>query len=339
VLERAIIESIEGIEHLEEEWRDLWQADPAATPFQSPDWLIPWTRYLWGGGKLQILTLRSGDRPIAVAPFFLWGNGMLSFLGSGISDYLGLTCAAEWAEEAAEAVVGWIIDPCAEWQVCDLQELRAGSPLLRAATRLRVPATRSSACPVIELRVSFEEQFGVFDAKLRRSLRVAQKKLRPIGDVRFVCADEGNREALLDRLFDLHTGRWQQRGESGVLSTVALHSFHQDATRRLNRSGMLRLYGLTVDDEPIAVIYCLAAKGRTYAYLSGFDPEWGHFSPGSLLIAQAIESAIAEGMREFDFLRNAEEYKYVWGAVDTFTERLLISRGRQVSSCTIPLAL
>jgi CelD/BcsL family acetyltransferase involved in cellulose biosynthesis len=174
---------------------------------------------------------------------------------------------------------------------------------------------------------------------LRRSLRVAQKKLRATGDVRFIRADEGNREALLDRLFDLHTGRWQQRGESGVLSTVALRSFHQDASRRLCRSGMLRLYGLKVDDEPIAVIYCLAAKARTYAYLSGFDPKWGHFSPGSLLIAQAIETAIVEGMQEFDFLRNAEEYKYVWGAVDTFTERLLIWRRHQASSCAIPPAL
>jgi len=201
--------------------------------------------------------------------------------------------------------------------------------LLRAAA-LGVPGTamRSSVCPVLALRTSFEEQFGVFDAKLRRSIRVAQKKLRATGDVRFIRADEGNREALLDRLFDLHTGRWQQRGESGVLSTVALRSFHQDASRRLCSRGMLRLYSLTANDEAIAVIYCLAAKGRTYAYLSGFDPKWAHFSPGSLLIAQAIESAIAEGMREFDFLRSAEEYKYVWGAVDTFTERLLISRGR-----------
>src|SRR5262249_44204291 len=156
----------EGLDGIEQEWRDLWQADPAATPFQSPDWLLPWTRYLWGGGTLQILTLRSGDRLIAVAPFFLWGQGTLSFLGSGITDYLGLTCAPEWADEAAEAVIGWIIDRCAERQVCDLQELRAGSPLLRAAARC-VPetATRSSACPVLALRPSFVEQFGVFDAK------------------------------------------------------------------------------------------------------------------------------------------------------------------------------
>jgi len=35
----------------------------------------------------------------------------------------------------------------------------------------------------------------------------------------------------------------------------------------------------------------------------------------------AIEAAIAEGAREFHFLRGREAYKYEWGAVDRWNRR------------------
>ena len=41
-----------------------------------------------------------------------------------------------------------------------------------------------------------------------------------------------------------------------------------------------------------------------------------------MLLARSIEEAIAEGAREFDFLRHAESFKYAWGAEDTFTQRV-----------------
>ncbi len=40
----TVIDSTWGLSEIEAEWRNLWNADLAATPFQNPDWLIPWTR-------------------------------------------------------------------------------------------------------------------------------------------------------------------------------------------------------------------------------------------------------------------------------------------------------
>jgi CelD/BcsL family acetyltransferase involved in cellulose biosynthesis len=73
----------------------------------------------------------------------------------------------------------------------------------------------------------------------------------------------------------------------------------------------------------ISAQYVLIDRGRAYAYISGFDPEWARYSLGTLLIAFAIERAIDEGCREFDFLRGREQYKYGWGAVNRATVRLV----------------
>ena len=329
----AVIETAYDLERIEPEWRQLWLRDPAATPFQSPDWLIPWTRHLWCGGKLRVIVLRRAEELAAVAPFFLWGYGSqpevirLSFVGSGISDYLGITCDPEIAAEAAESVVSWLTLTCRDWDLCDLQELSPDSPLLCAVLRRQLAdALPCSVCPVLQLQQSVDGQMAVLEPSFRRSLRTAGKRLNRAGRVEFLQGTRATQEEILDRLFALHASRWEERGESGVLSTAALRTFHREVARRFGELGWLRLFALVLNDRCIAVQYNFAAKKRVYAYLSGFDPAWSRCSPGAVLLAHSIRTAIEEGAREFDFLRHAEAFKYSWRAIDRPTKRFLISR-------------
>jgi hypothetical protein len=36
------ITTMDALERLRWEWSELWTRSPAATPFQSPEWLLPW---------------------------------------------------------------------------------------------------------------------------------------------------------------------------------------------------------------------------------------------------------------------------------------------------------
>ena len=77
------------------------------------------------------------------------------------------------------------------------------------------------------------------------------------------------------------------------------------------------MYALALGGHLAAAFYGFHAAGRTIFYLSGFDPAFARYSPGKLVVAHAIEQAIArDAARAFDFLRGAEAYKYAWGAVD-----------------------
>ena len=81
---------------------------------------------------------------------------------------------------------------------------------------------------------------------------------------------------------------------------------------------MLRLYRLRIAGTVVGVYYGFHCHGKAYAYLGGFDPDMTRLSPGAQLLHHAICAAIAEGAREFHFLRGGESYKYCWGAVDRF---------------------
>jgi hypothetical protein len=135
----------------------LWRQDRTASPFQSPDWLLPWTRHLWRGGRLRVLAVRTA-RPRGLA-LFLWGFGSrpplvcLAFLGAGVTDRLGMIARPPFELPAARLVLEHLAETASEWQVCDLEELRAGSALLRAELPPGLIATHapSSVCPALEL--------------------------------------------------------------------------------------------------------------------------------------------------------------------------------------------
>jgi CelD/BcsL family acetyltransferase involved in cellulose biosynthesis len=64
------------------------------------------------------------------------------------------------------------------------------------------------------------------------------------------------------------------------------------------------------------VFYGFADRSRAYAYIGGFDPAVPHPGLGAMMVGHAIRRALGDGLREFDFLRGREPYKYAWGAVD-----------------------
>jgi CelD/BcsL family acetyltransferase involved in cellulose biosynthesis len=100
-----------------------------------------------------------------------------------------------------------------------------------------------------------------------------------------------------------------------MLADPAVRSFHREAARGLLHAGVLRLYTLYVGDDAAASSYGFLHRGRAYCYLTGFDPELSHLSPGHLVLHGAMSEAAREGAHTFDMLRGEETYKARWQAV------------------------
>jgi CelD/BcsL family acetyltransferase involved in cellulose biosynthesis len=301
-----VIDTLERLEKVETDWLDLWQSCPTATPFQSPQWLLPWTRHLFGGGKICALAMRDTDRLIGFAPLFRWGTQQVtvSFMGAGISDYGDLLFAPGREAECVSTVRRILTDKLSDWDVLDLQELRRGSGLLDAlADGWR--AEECSICPVLDLS-TFP---AAMDHKHRTDVRRARNKLSKSGDLRFATANETTLAAYLDEFFRLHDARW------GPLSD-SLQRFHREVAQGFLKTGHLRLSLLQTGKRTAAAIYAFVCGKTLYCYLSGFDPDMAKLSPGAVLLGWVIEQAIAEGLAEVDFLRQGEAYKYLWGARD-----------------------
>lgn len=304
-----------ALERLRPEWEALWGQVPQASPFQHPAWLLPWWRHL-GRGTLAALALRSsGGELVAFAPLYLCPEGdrhRLFPLGMGTTDDLTPLVRPGWQPQAAHCIGQHV----AGFPGCDALECpqqRKGSVLLELDS---APGWRQAACacdphPVLDLR---DPQ--AIPKTMRDNVRHCRSRAERAGTLRLQTAGAQQLEEFLAALERLHAWRWATRGEAGVLHDPAVRAMHREAAPRLQAAGLLRLHALRVDGAIVAVLHCLQHARRCHYYIGGFDPAQAAISPGTLLVAHAIEQARAEACTEFDFLRGREAYKYRWGALD-----------------------
>lgn len=309
------------LERLRPEWDALWERSPWSTPFHAPEWLLAWWHRL-GGGTLRVVELRRGGHLVGLAPLFIHtlgdGRRRMTTLGDGVSDIGGALFDAELGDAGARAVLSRIAEQRAEWDVCELRELRGGDPLLAAPlpAGLAGAAAPSSVAPYVPLAGSLEATLPAMSPSHRHNMQQAENRIRRAGGARLAIARGPEWRAMLDALFQLHERRWRERGEAGVLADPRLRAMHEELAPALLRRGCLRLFTLHVGDRLAAALYGFAWRGRLHCYLQGHDPDASHCSPGVALLRRVIEHAIGEGLRELDLLRGAEPYKYRWGAHD-----------------------
>ncbi len=222
----------------------------------------------------------------------------------------------ELADAGAALLLRHIAEERRRWDAGEFLELRAASPLLAAPCprELSVDRYPSSSCMVLSLPSTLDALPASLSWRFRRRLRNARNRLGRAGDAQFVTADERSLPELLEALVRLHSLRWEERGEPGVLSDPRLRRFYEVAAAGFLRRGWLRLHALRLGGAPVAVLYGFAHRDRLCMYLSGLDPSADFCSPGVLILHHAIEQAIHEGAREFDMLRGTESYKSDWSA-------------------------
>lgn len=318
----AIVRTAEAFEPLEPTWWALWRRAPGATPFQSPAWLVPWWRH-FHPGELMAAALWDRDRLIGLAPFYCedgaYGRRLLP-VGISVTDYHDVLLDEARRDEAAAALAA-ALGRGGAWDSWECEELAPGA----AAFALPAPrgcaeaVTMQSPCPVLDLRGG--DLARVVPKPKRANLNTARNRAARRGAVRIERAQGGAVPAAFDHLVRLHALRWESRGEGGVLADGRVLAFHRASLPRLDAAGLLRLYTLALDERIVAASYGFHHAGRGYSYLTGFDPAFAFESPGQLLLAHAIEEALAEGAYEFHFLRGQEPYKYEWGAVDRWNRR------------------
>jgi CelD/BcsL family acetyltransferase involved in cellulose biosynthesis len=305
-----------GLEALAPAWQDLWLRVPAATPFHSPAWLLPWWREI-GGGELRVLAARAGDHLVGLLPLFLQHEregGKLLPLGIAISDYLDGLFEEGCGPEVADTMLRRLIEQD-DWRRCELHPLRPGSPLLEART---APAFTDEILPfepclAVAVPAAARDLRDILPSKIRNNLAYFRRRAERVGRVSFDTATAATLAEHLEALFRLHDARWHQLGCPGVVADPAIRRFHHAAAPLLLSAGLLRLHVMRIDERIVAVMYALHARGRAYCYLSGFDPDFGALSPGTLILGHSIWHAMREGAREVDFLRGQERYKYFWG--------------------------
>jgi CelD/BcsL family acetyltransferase involved in cellulose biosynthesis len=129
--------------------------------------------------------------------------------------------------------------------------------------------------------------------------------------------------AALDDFLKQHK---TSRSDKETFMTPQMEGFFRRVVPALATEGGVEMTFLKLGGVRAACVLCFRTDGDLLLYNSGYERAYAGLSVGLLSKAMALQRAIEQGMRRFDFLRGAEPYKYDLGARDVPVYRCVIRR-------------
>jgi CelD/BcsL family acetyltransferase involved in cellulose biosynthesis len=232
-------------------------------------------------------------------------------------------------EAAWRAILDYWADHADAWDVLDLHSLPPESPSRRIVPRLAAErgwlswSEVEETCPALALPADWEAYLARLGKKDRHELRRKVRKLEGRDDVRWYLVASNASDAMqreMHTFLDLHRSSGVDKAH---FMDDRMAEYFLDMARDMADTGWLDLAILTIGGDPASAYLSYNYGGRLYLYNSGYSQRFAAYSAGVALLAYRIHKAILQGLKQFDFLRGDEEYKYDLGAKDTYIYRAL----------------
>ncbi len=323
-------------------WNDLLDSSKDNHVFMTWEWLTTWWKHYGSDRKLILLIVEDNKKVLAAAPLMettyrLFGLKLrnIEFVGTPSSDYHTLILT-EKNLACARMLVNYVRERLTTWDCIELKDIPEESEtarILRSIRReqLKLKERRFDLCPYIPLPERLEEYLLRLGKSTRKKLGQWERRLRREHKVEIKNYDDiGSVEEAMKTFFDLHQKRFQSIGLPGLFANKTFQNFHLEVARRFAERRWLRLYFLTVDDNPISADYAFSYRNRLYDYLSGFDPKYSRYGAGNLSTKHLVRISIEEGLKEFDLMRGDHPYKIHWSTMDRANIELSATRWRPI---------
>ncbi|HEX7671205.1 MAG TPA: GNAT family N-acetyltransferase, partial [Polyangiaceae bacterium] len=312
------VDSPQGLAALELEWAQLAAAVSPRTPFGTPAWATLWWRHF---AERRVLirdeffvhTLSDDTgRLVAVAPLVLThrpGVGAASlrtiqFFGAdpNVTELRGMICRPEDERAAVAALSTHLAAHAKEWDWFKWSGIRDADVWTALAPGLRVDGISSTPDYVLALPNTWEEFRSLLSRNIKESLRKCYNSLRRDGhSFTFrVVGSPADARGAMERFLDLHAVRARAIGtvaHGDVFARQRSRAFLFDYADRMAEVGSLRVFELEIRGVVVATRLGFQFGDELYLYFSGYDTAWGRYSVMTTVLSEAIQWAIARGLK------------------------------------------
>lgn len=317
-----LLDSLDQITALRDDWLALENADDTPCFFQSYAWSAHiaevQSRLAPQSYRPLVAVATLGERLVGLWPLSLQGRSgwwTLCNLDQPFGQFAGLIAAGPEIAQALVVRTLAMVRRRGLARTSSFERVIEGS-LLHAALQAAGAVVRGrTQAPVIDLASwsSFDELRQSRNKKSIKNLRNATNRLTRAGEVAHHTARRGPElDALVSRALD---NRMAWLEETGLTAPAFRSKAHHDVIHGGARFGLdaHRIgFELTLDGAGIAQQWGFVHRGRYYAYMSGMRADRALLSPGRVQLASVIAAAMDEGCGALEFLTPASDYKLVW---------------------------
>ncbi len=302
----------ESFQGLTSYWTDANLGLKWGSVFVLPPWLEVWWQVFQPRSELYLAAVSRDSKIIGIAPLHL-REGTAAFVGSAdVCDYMDFIVVPGKEEDFYSA----LLEELRRRQVkrMHLESLRADSSAFVYLTEIarrrgyNVLADEVDVSLSMELPATWEDYLASLTKKQRHEVRRKLRRLREADRVDYRClpVEPAEAEELTGKFLGLFA---QSREKKAGFMTEKMESFFRSVARSMAEIGLLRYGILELKASPVAMIMAFDYNQTRYLYNSAFQSRYDSLSIGLLSKVLGIQQSIDAGLKHWDFLKGAEEYK------------------------------
>ena len=310
-----ILRSIDKINTLEADWRNLSNNCPEATVFQTYEWNIAFCRSYLKPGDYAVIIAREHEKIVGIAPFMIkkrFGINIVEPIGGDAVAYYAILAEGERIDVLQAMAKSF----CENYPFGVLQfpyhaaENRTiiifYSQLMYEGWRFRV--WMRNIAHFISNPGGFNKYLLQHSAKSRHNIRYERKRWERTNLAFEHYEGMAIDENVIQRVSDIQKNSWLwRRGQQDINSRLLKQTIDS-----LKDFAKTEIYLLRQDDVDLAYILNYKNANKAYAIMTGFDERFSKGSPGKYLWTRVIEDIMDRKDVEYDFMFGDGEYKRFW---------------------------
>jgi len=333
------VTTIEQLDALAPEWRELEVRAGLRLPFSSASWACSWWRHfaesrLYVHDRLHVRAVRAlpDGLLVGVAPMMITERPsrgplrlrVLQFFGQdpNLTELRTVLCEPLLEGAVYQALARDVASSPQEWDWVVWTGLKPGSEAETAVVEAG-PVTFDEMQPnyILPLPADWDTFRSALPRNIKQSLRKCYNSLQQAGhSFQFVAAQTpAEIDRALTTLFQLHESRAADSSatyHANAYASPRARQFMREVCADLALRGQARVYELRIGGATVASRAAFVSGNHLFLYYSGFDPTWSRFSVMTTLVAEAIKGAILEGRAAVNLSFGRDESKLRWRPIE-----------------------
>ena len=311
------INNIDDLQKIETEWNDLFLDSKDCSVFQGYDFNKIWFLIYGQELSLHIVSVKDGatNKCVAIFPFYFKKQNAfrrIHFIGDSWFDYTMILATV--SPDVLVSELSNYFYKLRGWDFIYFNSFIAESAtakFLDLFQNKKFIVNRSSvaSAPIINLDCTWESYYKSIKTRIKQDTNRQIKRLGELGSLELREIAEHEIGENLENFFRMYVERWKSVDKISKFENKLNREFIKQICQSAHGKKQLAFHKLMLDKKVLAYHLGFKDSYTFYYYIPVFNPEYGQFSVGRILLMKLLKLCIDESIRNFDLMAGDEKYK------------------------------